>query len=171
MEQSKADIHHKILASVTKLEVNKGHLIWTISQVASDSGISRTLIYYYYGKEKEQLLNEAMKYMVQTVFNLEGLEPILPKDRIKLVLEQLKEMPYLLVLFYLNRRKDNEIGRIIKNAEESLYLLLKKLSPELTKESFMMIYLLELGCALHGDVDNQLINNLFDQLTPATAQD
>ncbi len=167
-QESKEDIHYKILASVTKLEVNKGHLVWTMSQVANDSGVSRTLIYYYYGKEKEKLLSEAMKFMVQTVFNLEGLEPVMPRDRIKLVLKQLNQMPYLLVLFYLNRRADNDIGQIIREAEESLYLLLKKLSPELTKESFMMIYLLELGCALHGDVEHEMIDRLFSQLIPST---
>ncbi|PIP89942.1 MAG: hypothetical protein COW01_00525 [Bdellovibrionales bacterium CG12_big_fil_rev_8_21_14_0_65_38_15] len=164
VQESKEDIHYKILGSVTKLEVNKGHLLWTISQVATDSGVSRTLIYYYYGKEKEKLLSEAMKYMVQTVFNLEGLDPIMPRERIKLVLQQLNQMPYLLVLFYLNRRADNEIGQIIKDAEESLFSLLKKLSPGLTKESFMMIYLLELGCALHGDVDHEMIDTLFEKL-------
>ncbi|MBH47497.1 MAG: hypothetical protein CME71_04955 [Halobacteriovorax sp.] len=159
------DLHYKILNSVTKLEVNKGHLSWTISQVAADSGVSRTLIYYYYGKEKEKLLNEAMKFMVQTVFNLEGIEPVEPKERIKVVLEQLKKMPYLLVLFYLNRRAESELGDVIRDGEQKLFAVFRSIFPQAKDEEFMMIYLLELGCALHGDVEHSMIDKLFTQLS------
>lgn len=157
------DQHYKILNSVTKLEISKGHLLWKISDVANDSGISRTLIYYYYGKDKEQLLNEAMKFMTETVFNLSQVEPVNVRERIKIVMQQLKQMPYLLILFYLNRRKENEMGEIIRSSEAKLFELFKGLYPKLTEQDFLVMYLLELGCVLHGDVPDAAIDQIFSK--------
>lgn len=167
---NETDHHFKILNSVTKLEVNKGHLRWTISDVSKDSGVSRTLIYYYYGKNKETLLEEAMKYMTETIFNLSMKPPVEVHERLKIVLKQLAQMPYLLVIFYLNRRKNSEIGKIIRSCENKLFKVFKTMYPHLTEQQFLMIYLFELGCVLHGDVSDATIDSLFTQfgLAPAT---
>ncbi len=51
-----------ILDAAVTLDVQKGHLKWSITDVAKNSGHSRTLVYYYFGKSKENILKEAINF-------------------------------------------------------------------------------------------------------------
>ncbi|MCB9025760.1 MAG: TetR/AcrR family transcriptional regulator [Bdellovibrionaceae bacterium] len=51
----------KILNAALELDVKKGHLKWTLSDLSRKSGITRSLIYYYFGRSKAKILNEAVK--------------------------------------------------------------------------------------------------------------
>ncbi|TNF29269.1 MAG: TetR family transcriptional regulator, partial [Deltaproteobacteria bacterium] len=42
----------------------KGHLEWRLSDIAKDADVTRSLIYYYFGKEKDLILEEAFRYMI-----------------------------------------------------------------------------------------------------------
>ena len=115
--EEKEEVHFKICNSVLKLEVNKGHLKWTISEISKDSGVTRSLIYYYFGKEKQTLLEEAYRYMVQIFFNTNDDRALGLPARMHTVLSNIHDMPYAFVLFFLERKKDTEIGNLIKKAE------------------------------------------------------
>ncbi|EQC51175.1 TetR/AcrR family transcriptional regulator [Bacteriovorax sp. DB6_IX] len=155
------EVHFKILNAVTKLEISKGHLKWKISDVAKEADVTRSLVYYYLGKDKEVILKEAIKYMLESVFNLFEDEPVRVKYRIKIALEQIKQMPYLMVLFVLNRRADNEIGEIIRHAEMELFQLLKKIYPQMSDDQVLQLYIMELGAAVYGDLPESFIDNIF----------
>ncbi len=60
----------RILDAVVRLEVIKGHLRWKMADLSRLSGVQRTLIYYYFGKSKEAILNEAMKTIGDEFFGL-----------------------------------------------------------------------------------------------------
>lgn len=162
IEKSK-EVHFKILNAVTKLEVQKGHLSWKISDIAKEAAVTRSLIYYYLGKDKEVILKEAIKFMSEKVFNLFEDEPLRVQFRIKIALEELKEMPYLVLIFFLNRRLDNEIGRIIREQEKRLFLLLKKIYPTLRDNDILRIYLMELGAVVYGDLTDDQIGEFFPE--------
>lgn len=144
-QSSKDDVYFKICNAVLKLEVSKGHLKWTVSDVARESDITRSLIYYYFGKEKISILEEAYRFMTDTIFNLSGSESVGIKKRMQITLKKMAQMPYLFVLFYLEKGKDTEMGSIIKKAEEKLLLSFKQDYSELSDNEVLKIYLLELG--------------------------
>lgn len=52
-QNSKEEVYFKICNAVLKLEVVKGNLAQKISDISKESGVTRSLIYYYFGKEKE----------------------------------------------------------------------------------------------------------------------
>jgi AcrR family transcriptional regulator len=162
-EERNEETHHKILNAVTKLEVSKGHLKWKISDIAREADVTRSLIYYYLGKEKEVILEEAVKYMLDLIFNLFQDEPLRVKYRMKIALEQLREMPYLLVIYYLNRGQDNKIGGIIRDREQKLFGLLKSLYPQASYSEIMKLYLLELGVVVYQDVPEDFIDSIFPE--------
>lgn len=126
------EIFYSICHSVLKLEVGKGHLKWTVSDISRESGVTRSLIYYYFGKEKEVILEEDYRYMLDTIFNLKREESLGIKDRMKLTLKRLQEMPYLFVLYYLKKNSDTQIGELIRTAEEQLMTNFKKDYPEMS---------------------------------------
>jgi AcrR family transcriptional regulator len=46
----------KIVDLIFRLEAQKGHLKWTVSQIALSAKVSRSLIYYHFGKTKIEIL-------------------------------------------------------------------------------------------------------------------
>ena len=57
---TKDETYWKILNAAVALDIQKGHQKWTITQLSKKSGISRALIYYYFGSSKVDLLKEAI---------------------------------------------------------------------------------------------------------------
>jgi AcrR family transcriptional regulator len=151
MEQlsEKEEVHYKICNAVLGLEVKKGHLSWTISDIAKESSITRSLIYHYFGKDKEIILEEAYRFMLQIIFNTNGENRLGILDRMKETLDCFKKMPYLPVLFYLEKDKDSKIGNLIRETEANLLKSLQKDHPKLSKEEILKIYLLEIGAVFY----------------------
>jgi AcrR family transcriptional regulator len=121
-QKSKDEIFWAVFDSVLKLDITKGHLSWSMSDLARSSKISRTLIYYYFGKSKESIVQSAVAFLGEEYF---GLSP----DRIALwqqgkVLESILQSRFLCLrsphalYFYLNwRHFDNPIGRQLREYE------------------------------------------------------
>ena len=61
MSKEKDESYWIILSSAMDLDVKKGHLKWTMSDLSRKSKITRSLIYYYFGREKAEILEEAVK--------------------------------------------------------------------------------------------------------------
>ena len=160
--EKKEEVFFDICNAVLKLEVQKGHLLWKISDVSRTSGVTRSLIYYYFGKEKEVILAEAWKFMLQLFFDnpvdgeSRGIE-----NRMSNILTYVKKMPYLFILFYLERGKDTEFGREIAEAEERLFNKLRKEFPDFDENNIKKIYMLELGSIVFG-LDPSEVSNFLD---------
>jgi AcrR family transcriptional regulator len=167
---NKDEVYFKICNAVLKLEVNKGHLKWTLSDVSKESEVTRSLIYYYFGKEKKVILEEAYRYMLEVLYNNRPeSEHLGIKERMRLVLRALKEMPYCFVLFFLEKDRDTSIGEIIRKHEKLLFQRLKQDFPQMSDREILGIYLMELGAIAYKDVNEEDIEFLFNiQKLPGT---
>lgn len=161
-ELEKEEVHFRICNSVLKLEVNKGHLKWTISDVSKDSGVTRSLIYYYFGKEKQTLIEEAFRYMVDVFFDVRSPEDLGLQARMANVLGRLKDMPYAFILFFLERRRDTEIGQLLRQTESMLFERLKRDFPDMSDDEILRIYLLELGAVAYG-LEPEKVPDIFQR--------
>lgn len=142
----KEEVFFRICNSVLKKEVEKGHLQWTISDVARDADVTRSLVYYYFGKEKEKVFTEAWKYMVSMFFNFSEEGRTLPiNQRMFNILNSMKRMPYLFILFFLQKANKTEIGGEIAKAEEQLMAVFQAEYPSYSRTEILRLYLLELG--------------------------
>ncbi|WII71019.1 TetR/AcrR family transcriptional regulator [Bdellovibrio sp. 22V] len=159
--QSKEEIYFAVCNAILKMEVAKGHLKWTLSDISRESGITRSLIYYYFGKEKKSVLEEAYKFVISQFFNIERTKTMGIRERLKQVLRDVKKMPYLFVLYYLERNNDGEIGKMIKDAEKLLLKALKVEFPKLSDIQILEIYLKELG-AITYQLPEERVNELFE---------
>ena len=143
--QSKEEIYLAVCNAILKMEVAKGHLAWTISDIARESDITRSLIYYYFGKEKEKVLEEAYKFIIANFFDIDRTKTVGIRDRLRQVLTDLKSMPYLLVLYYLEKHNNTEFGQMIHKAEALLLKNMKNEFPNFSEQQLLEIYLKELG--------------------------
>ncbi len=160
---SKDEVYFRICNAVLKLEVIKGNLKWKISDVAREADVTRSLIYYYFGKEREVILRESWGYMLSTIFNLSGAEPLGVRRRMELVCSQIREMPYLFVLFFLEKHQDSEIGELIRKGEQALLTKIAQIYPDLSSQEILKIYLLELGVVAHGALNKDQFSELFPE--------
>ena len=161
-EMEKEEVHFLICNSVLKLEVNKGHLKWTISDISKDSGVTRSLIYYYFGKEKQTLVEEAFRYMVDVFFDVKSPEDLGLQARMANVLSRLRDMPYAFILFFLERRKDTEVGELLRKTEAALSERLKRDFPDMDDDEILRIYLLELGAVAYG-LEPEKVPDIFQR--------
>ena len=158
--KSKEEIYFSVCNTILKYELNKGHLAWTLSDISRDSGVTRSLIYYYFGKEKQIILEEAYKFIIMTFFNPSRENSVGIRERIKQLLVDLKAMPYLFVLYYLQKNQDTYFGRMIRQSEELLLKSFKVDYPELTEAQVMEIYLMELG-AIAFHLSQEMADEIF----------
>ncbi len=162
-ENSKEEVYFKICNAVLKLEVVKGTLGWKISDISKEADVTRSLIYYYFGKEKETILKEAWGYMLESIFNLRSATPVGVRERMKIVVSQIKKMPYLFIIFVLEKNSATEIGELIREGEKALLKKLGGLYPEMSKEEVLTIYLLELGVVACGNIESDVVDAIFPE--------
>ncbi|OUR96999.1 hypothetical protein A9Q84_11730 [Halobacteriovorax marinus] len=158
---TKEDVYHKICHAVLKMEISKGHLKWTLSDISREADVTRSLIYYYFGKEKKTILEEAFRYVTEVLFNTGNSERLGLVNRMKFVLERINSMPFIFVLFFLKKREDSELGRIVRKAEEELFVILKRDFPELTEKEVKQLYILELG-SIAFNLDQNDVSDVFN---------
>lgn len=56
-------VQEKIIQSVLHLDVQKGHLKWTVQQVSANAGCSRSLVYYHFGRTKKKILLNCLELL------------------------------------------------------------------------------------------------------------
>ncbi len=162
MTSSKEEVYHKICHAVLHLEIAKGNLKWSLSDISREADVTRSLIYYYFGKEKETILEEAFKYVSEVMFNTDQSQRLGIVNRMKFVLERVREMPYIFVLFFLRKRDGGELSDIIQKAEDHLLFILDRDFPELSKDEVRKLYLLELG-AIATNMSDEETEKVFQE--------
>lgn len=123
---TKDEKYWRILDAVLRLEVLKGHLKWTLSDLSRTCKITRPLIYYYFGKEKKDILETAIKIIGEELFGLQtGKERFFAtgdfKDSLFKAQELIKNSPHIPIFYLFWRMREGEIKeRLLKM--ESLYI-------------------------------------------------
>lgn len=98
--------------------------------------------------------------MVQIFFNTNDDRPLGLSARMSVVLSNIKDMPYAFVLFFLERKRDTDIGNLMRKAEERLLERLKVEFPDMTEDELLRVYLLELGSIAYG-LEPERIADIF----------
>ena len=125
----KDERYWRVLDTVIRLEVVKGHLAWKTTDLSRLSGVKRPLIYYYFGKSKEEIVRTALKIIGDELFGLsrERLELWREGRVAESVLrsrELLRLAPHVSEFYFHWRHQRGEIGahfvRLEKRYREKL---------------------------------------------------
>jgi AcrR family transcriptional regulator len=160
---SKDEMYWKILNCALDLELKKGHLKWTLSELSRHSGITRSLIYYYFGRSHVRILEDAISIMGQELIGLNDSRVKMWKERrwqesltqARSIYEKAPNM----CLFYLsNRNKSNSIGIKLNELEKAFFQRIKKFKPELTHEMCNTLFAIFFGIIFSPHVGSEEID-------------
>jgi AcrR family transcriptional regulator len=159
----------QILDCAVKLEVSKGHLRWTISDLSRGSGVGRTLIYYYFGKAKAEIVKVALKIVSDEIF---GLSP----ERLKLweagdikssILksrEMIEKAPHLREFYFHWRHTQSEIRDHLISVEKRYLQKIKKSRPSLDDKSAHALFTVLFGLVMMPDLKLESIEIVLSRL-------
>lgn len=122
-ETKKDEIFWSILNAAIQLEFVKGHQRWTMTDLSRTSGVTRSLIYYYFGKSKANLLVEAVKLIGEEFFGLTGARMELWKkgslaESVILSRRLLEKAPHMGSFYMVHRTAETEIGESLRKLEK-----------------------------------------------------
>ncbi len=118
---SKTQTRLKVIRSLFQLEIVKGHLKWTVTELARKSGVSRQTIYLYFGTKKPKILEQALREICEEYFGLsEERKSLAQKDFVASALITRKlydETPEFAVFYQTWRHRSAEYKAIFQVCE------------------------------------------------------
>lgn len=158
-----------ILNAVLRLEVTKGHLKWKMSDVSRASGVQRTLIYYYFGKSKQQILDTAIKFIGDDFFGLSEERIDMWKsgkawESVAISRELHTRAPHVAEFYFHWRHSSSPIAENLEGFEKRYLALLKKRYPALKPPQLKAILAVFFGLILTPGVDQETMQELFSRL-------
>lgn len=149
-----------ILEAVIELEMTKGHLKWKMSDLSRKSGITRSLLYYYFGKDRKHLFKQAVDYYVGVFldFRLERAEKIRRGEIVELISiarSRLKNKPYFLQFYAKHRYDKTEVGNVLHAAEKKYFEHLKASLPARWHHVTRVLWALVFGLAIQPDITDE----------------
>ena len=117
VENTKEQTYFRILEAVIQLEVENGHLQWRITDLARRSGVKRTLIYYYFGNSKKELLLSTLQG-VRELFKVRT--PTELRKLIMLLRKKFLHSPDILLFYLRNRGEAGDLGELLRELENAL---------------------------------------------------
>ncbi len=149
-KNTKDEIYWRVLNGALELEIKKGHLKWTMTELARKSQITRSLIYYYFGRSKVNILQAAVGIIGEEFIGLsEKRMQMWKKGEFEAGLIEARKfydkMPYLCT-FYLNyRTQTNEIGEALLKIEKGFHRKILQLVPQASRAQVNTIFAVYFG--------------------------
>jgi AcrR family transcriptional regulator len=163
-QKPKEEIFWSIFDAVIKLDITKGHMKWSISDIARVSGISRPLIYYYFGKAKENIMQTAVDYLGREYFGLseERIALWKSKDIFESVSRSRKlwqRSPYSYSFYILRRDMQNPTGETIRELEKRYEEKLKSFYPRASRDLHAAVTAIFFGLAISPTLTDEGLKN------------
>jgi AcrR family transcriptional regulator len=128
------DVRRKIVETVFTFESSKGHLRWSVINVAKAAKVSRSLVYYHFGQTKEEVLLGCLVELVEEFYGLtmERQQMALVESLI-LTHRMYRQIPAYAIFFQKWRHAPSKIQEIFLDTEaryeRKLATALKKATP------------------------------------------
>lgn len=150
---SKDETFWSVLNSAIELDFKRGHLRWTMSELSRTSKVTRSLIYYYFGKSKEAILLEAVKLIGEEFFGLNaGRIELWQKGQIaESVLQSrrlMEKCPHMGTFYMVHREEQTDIGSSLRQLEAEHKQKLKRFFSGAPEQGLEAIFGLFLGLVM-----------------------
>jgi AcrR family transcriptional regulator len=155
----KDENYWRILNSAVSLDIRHGHLKWTMTQLSRVSHVSRTLIYYYFGKSKQTILTEAIslfgaEFAGETPERINKWKGGELAETFLASRELLLRAPALIPFYFLNRSLKNEIGESIRSKEKAFRKKISQFFPDLTLGQREFLFAFFWGLVFAPELEN-----------------
>lgn len=171
-KNSKDDSFWKILSAAIELDVKKGHLKWTLSDLSRKSGITRSLIYYYFGRSKVSILREAVNMIGEDLCGLSEERTQLWKEgRLLESMQQARlvyeKAPYIGTFMLEHLQQDNEIGESLRQTQNAFLQKIKTFFPSASSTEIKAVFTIYWGLNFAPDVDDGVIHIVIEMMKKA----
>ncbi len=153
----------KVLNAALELDFRKGHLKWTMSELSRKSGITRSLIYYHFGRSKAAILSEAIAVIGEEIIATSPSRMVLWREgkwaeTVRLSREVAAQAPHLCNFYLLHRDRPTDIGAAIRDLEASYLRKLARLFPALPPAGIKALFAFFFGICFAPHVDDETVN-------------
>jgi AcrR family transcriptional regulator len=164
----------KILSSAIQLDISHGHMKWTYTQLATKANVSRSIIYHYFGRKKEEILLQACHMFGQY---LAGVTPnqveLYQKKKFSLALKIARDLfqkyPALLQFYWLHRNQKNEMSKLIKKYEKLADKKRQDFFPHLSEANRHLLQAIQMGLAIYPDLSDESLDHINRFITELEA--
>ncbi|HVK59915.1 MAG TPA: TetR/AcrR family transcriptional regulator [Bdellovibrionales bacterium] len=160
---SRDETFWKVLNAALELDFRKGHLKWTMSELSRKSSITRSLIYYHFGRSKSAILTEAVRVIGEEII---GIAP----DRMELwkvgdwaqAIQRgrsvTQQSPYLVNFYMVHRDRPTDVGEGLRKLETRYMKKLGDIFPKLTEAELRILFGIFFGMIFAPLVNNEAID-------------
>ena len=156
-----------MLNSAIELDFKRGHLRWTMSELSRMSKITRSLIYYYFGKSKEAILLEAVKLIGEEFFGLNASRIDLWQkgqiaDSVLQTRRLMEKCPHMGTFYMVHREEQTEIGASLRQLESEYKQKLKRFFSKAPDPGLEAIFGLFMGLVITPGLSDDAIRIAVD---------
>lgn len=164
----------RVLNAALELDFRKGHMKWTMSELSRRSGITRSLIYYHFGRSKQAILEEAVQVIGEQIIGItpERMEMWRQGDWKEAVMHSraiIEQSPSLLNFYLLHRDRPTDIGQHLRNLEANYQKKLETLFPQLPSAALRGLFAFFFGVTFAPGVDETAVGFALAALKALTA--
>lgn len=163
----------KVLNAALDLDFRKGHLKWTMSELSRKSAITRSLIYYHFGRSKLAILQEAVRVIGEELIGVDP-ERIQQwkagnwKSSVIHSRELLEQSPSLANFYLLHRSRPTEIGEGIRKLEADYMRKLRVIFPQLDEAGHQALFAFFFGVTFAPNIAEPAIDYALRTLKSLT---
>lgn len=153
----------KILNAAIELDFKKGHMKWTMTDLSRKSGITRSLIYYYFGRSKSEILRAGVKIVGEEFVGLtpernEAWKGSKFLESLTLARNIYDRSPFLCAFYLNNREMDHEVGIAIREVEKQFISKLKHNFPTARIDQINTLFAVYFGIVFSPHVGKEEIS-------------
>jgi AcrR family transcriptional regulator len=169
---TKDDLFWQILDAALQLECTKGHLRWKMTDLSRTSGVTRSLIYYYFGNSKLKIIQEAIRLMGEEFFGLSEERMALWREgrsaeSLQKTRDLVRRTPHIVIFYLQQRRAGNSLAQEIQRLEQRYLEKLRSRYPNAPQERLIASFYALLGVAALADVSDETLVGVINVLTNA----
>lgn len=139
--KSKSEKMYHIASCVLALEVSKGHLAWTVSGLVKKSGLSRTLIYRYFGGNKKVILSNSVDLFVDKFYGFSQQEHPQPLwALVKTARKHILKFPEAAIFYQKCRSLDSPLKNKFMVVEQKFQKKLKNRLPLKSETEILVVH-------------------------------
>lgn len=159
----------KVLSAALELDVKKGHLKWTLSDLSRKSKITRSLIYYYFGRSKLDILKAAIKVIGDDVVGLtEERNRLWMEGKFEDSLWEARNVfenaPFIPSFIMEHRDRENEVGVELRALEKGFLKKIQDFFPHLSEAQVKAIYSIYWGLIFSPLADKESLNIAIESI-------
>jgi AcrR family transcriptional regulator len=152
----------KVLNAALELDFRRGHTKWTMSELSRKSGITRSLIYYHFGRSKMGILEQAVGVIGEEIVGItpERLELWKNGDwlaSVRVARAVSEQAPYLANFYLMHRERPTELGASIRKVESGYFKKLETFFPQMGQPALRAIFALFFGLTFAPHVTDEAI--------------